>query len=475
MVFSSIPFLFFFFPFFLILYYIVPFESHGIKWKNIILLIFSLIFYAWGEPIYIFLMIFTTLLDYTCSRKMSETNDVKKRKKYLLISIVADLGLLGFFKYSDFLIGIMNSFLPIEVPFLHLGLPIGISFYTFQTMSYTIDVYKKEVLAEKNYFTYLTYVSMFPQLIAGPIVRYETVNKQLHQRKITYSDFNEGLLRFLRGLFKKVLLANLIGTLWTTIQNTPFQELSMFTAWLGLFAFSFQIYFDFSAYSDMAIGMGRMLGFSYLENFNYPYISKSITEFWRRWHISLSSWFKDYVYIPLGGSRCSRILNIRNILIVWILTGLWHGAAWNFIIWGFYFGILLILEKFLFKKQLESLPNWAKHCYTIFFLLIGWLIFAFDDISKLQDYAHVLFGFSHQSIIDGAFFFYLRNYFILLLFCTLLSMPIYPWLQEKLKRKKINHHVLGFIVVLLFYIVFFLLSTAYLVSDTYNPFLYFRF
>lgn len=406
---------------------------------------------------------------------MSSTNDSKRRKQYLLISICVDLGLLGFFKYGDFLIGTLNSILHINIPLLHLGLPIGISFYTFQTMSYTIDVYRKEVSAEKNYFTYLTYVSMFPQLIAGPIVRYETVNKELHERKIRYEDFNEGLLRFLQGLFKKVLIANLIGYLWSTIQSTPFSELSIFTAWLGLFAFAFQIYFDFSAYSDMAIGMGRMLGFHFLENFNYPYISKSITEFWRRWHISLSSWFKDYVYIPLGGSKCSRILNIRNIMIVWMLTGLWHGAAWNFILWGLYFGVLLLIEKFVLKKRLERLPNWARHCYTIFFLLIGWLIFAFDDMSQLGNYARILFGFAGQPIIDGTFLFYFKNYFILFFVATMLSMPIYPFLKEKLKKKKITYRFVGFLITLFFYSFLLLLSVSYLVSDTYNPFLYFRF
>lgn len=474
MVFSTISFLFFFFPLFLICYYLVPF-GNKIKWKNMVLLVFSLIFYAWGEPIYIFLMIFTTFCDYLCSRKMSEETNEKKRRKYLYISLLVDLGLLGFFKYSDFFIESLNAFFHTNIPLLHIGLPIGISFYTFQTLSYTIDIYKKRVKVEKNYLTYLTYVSMFPQLIAGPIVRYETVSQELQERKITYSNFNEGFLRFLQGLFKKVLVANKIGLLWSTISTLPTSEISVFTAWLGLFAFAFQIYFDFSAYSDMAIGIGRMLGFHFLENFNYPYISKSITEFWRRWHISLSSWFRDYVYIPLGGSRVSLLKQIRNILVVWFLTGFWHGASWNFILWGLYFAFLLLLEKFVFKKQLEKLPNFMKHIYTIFFLLIGWLIFAFDDMTTLKSYCLVLFGMNGNPILDTSFLFYFKNYFLLFMISTIFSMPIYPYLKEKWKKKKINYRLIWFILIFIPYFLLFLITVSSLVADSYNPFLYFRF
>ncbi|MEG0408064.1 MAG: MBOAT family O-acyltransferase, partial [Bacilli bacterium] len=275
-------------------------------------------------------MIFSSWFSFYCGKKIDET---KEKKKYLLISIIANLGILGFFKYADFLIGSFNSLLNINIPLLRIGLPIGISFFTFQIMSYTIDIYRKEVKAEKSFLIFLTYVSMFPQLIAGPIVRYETVSKELHKRNTNFKKFSDGFLRFLRGLFKKVLIANNIGYLFTLITSIPNNEISVLSSWLAIIAFSFQIYFDFSGYSDMAIGMGRMLGFTFLENFNFPYIATSITDFWRRWHISLSSFFRDYLYIPLGGSRVSKLLNIRNILIVWILTGLWHGAAWNFILW----------------------------------------------------------------------------------------------------------------------------------------------
>ncbi len=474
MVFSSIPFLFFFFPIFLLCYYLIPQNCWGIKGKNIVLLIFSLLFYAWGEPIYIFLMIFTTFSDYWWSKKISQTKAVKKTRRYLLFSLFIDLGLLAFFKYSDFLIQLINSTFSISLPLLNLPLPIGISFYTFQSMSYTIDVYRKSVPVEKNYFTYLTYVCMFPQLIAGPIVRYETVHQELSTRKISLENFTIGLFRFFQGLFKKVLLANNIGLLWTTI-SMNLESLSSLMAWLGLIAFALQIYFDFSAYSDMAIGMGRMLGFTFLENFNYPYISKSITEFWRRWHISLSSWFKDYVYIPLGGSRVNKARQIRNIMIVWFLTGFWHGAAWNFILWGLYFGILLLLEKYVLKKYIDHLPNMIKHLYTIFLLLIGWMIFAFDDITKVFTYGKILFCGLGNHFVDSTFFFYLKNYFFLFLITILFSMPIYPKFQSLIKRWQWENHFLYSLFVFLIYVILLLISISYLVSSSYNPFLYFRF
>src|SRR5574344_710624 len=346
MVFSSIPFIFFFLPLFLIIYYLVP-----NKYKNYILLIFSLIFYAWGEPIYILLMIFTTYMDYLNGRVYLKSGNHKK--KYLIISLVIDLGLLFFFKYSDFLIGTINTLFNINIPLLNLGLPIGISFYTFQTLSYSIDVYRGNVEPEKNYLRYLTYVSMFPQLIAGPIVRYDSISHELVNRKINFTMISNGFTRFLIGLFKKVLLANNIGYLFTVI-STNYVNSSVLLLWLGIISFTFQIYFDFSGYSDMAIGLGKMLGFNFLENFNYPYIAKSITDFWHRLHISLSTWFRDYLYIPLGGNRCSIIKNIRNILIVWALTGLWHGASYNFLLWGIYYGIILIIEKFILNKYIDK-------------------------------------------------------------------------------------------------------------------------
>lgn len=466
MIFSSIPFLFFFFPLCLLIYYLVPF-----KYKNIVLLIFSLVFYAWGEPIYILLMIFSSILDYVIGRMMEKyENDNHKRKICLFISVVVNLSLLGFFKYADFLINTLNSFFHINIPLLNLGLPIGISFFTFQTMSYSIDVYRKEVKVEHNFLNFMTYVSMFPQLIAGPIVRYETVSKELYERKINFSNFANGLVRFIQGLFKKVLIANNVGYLWTIMSTSS--ELSVLGAWLGIIAFTLQIYFDFSGYSDMAIGMGRMLGFNYLENFNYPYIASSITDFWRRWHISLSTWFRDYVYIPLGGSRVKKILNIRNIFIVWMLTGLWHGASWNFVLWGIYYGILLILEKFILKKWLDKMPMFWKHVYTLFLVIIGWLIFAFEDMHLLHNYFKTMFGLNGK-IINSTALYYLSNYFIILLIAIIFSTPVYKYLKTFINNKK--HRIIKFILILVIYLVLLTVTVAYLVSDTYNPFLYFRF
>ena len=443
MVFSSIPFLFFFFPIFLLLYYISPF-----KIKNLILLIFSLVFYAWGEPVYIVLMIFSSVVDSTNGRLIEKYRDNKVLKRTFMVgSVVINLALLGFFKYSDFLIENINNLFNLSIPLLELGLPIGISFYTFQTMSYSIDVYRGDVKAEHNFLNFMTYVSMFPQLIAGPIVRYQTVSEELSKREITFSKFTSGFVRFLQGLFKKVLIANNVGYVWSVI-SVDVSEISLLTAWLGLFMFAFQIYFDFSGYSDMAIGMGKMLGFTYPENFNYPYISKNITEFWRRWHISLSSWFRDYVYIPLGGSRCKKIINIRNILIVWMLTGIWHGAAWNFLLWGLYFGILLILEKFVLKKFLEKLPSFFKHVYAIFFILVGWLIFAFDDMSLLKEYALKLFA--NPFIIDAQFMQYFTNYFVIIAVAIIFSMPIYPYVKEKFKFNKFIIQILIFAIYIVY-------------------------
>lgn len=469
MVFSSIPFLFLFFPMFLLVYFLAP-----RKFKNFILMVFSLVFYAWGEPIYIVLMIFSSLWDFVISKKIEKHKRViKKKKLYLVLSIVINLLSLGFFKYADFLITNINNIFNISIPLLKLGLPIGISFYTFQTMSYTIDVYREEIPAERNFINYLTYVSMFPQLIAGPIVRYETIHKELKERTTNIFEISEGFLRFLRGIFKKVLIANNIGYLFSLISVLPNNEMSVLTSWLGIFAFGFQIYFDFSGYSDMAIGMGRMLGFHYLENFDYPYISKSITEFWRRWHISLSTFFKDYLYIPLGGSRVKKIVNIRNILIVWILTGLWHGAAWNFIIWGIYYGIILVLEKFILNKYIEKLPNFFKHLYTLFLVFIGWMIFAFDDVNRLSSFTKIMFGFEDVKFIDTTFLYYIKNYFIIILLASIFSTPIY--LKAKELFSKFKFKKLLFITTVAIYLYLFIISISYLISDTYNPFLYFRF
>ena len=476
MVFSSIPFLFFFFPLFLIIYYIVPFERKKVKWKNIILLLFSLFFYAWGEPIYILLMIFSSLVDYYNGKMINKFwHEPKIKKLFLVLSIIINLSLLGFFKYADFFITNINNWFSLNIEPLNLGLPIGISFFTFQTMSYSIDVYRGHVNYEKDFLTFMTYVCMFPQLIAGPIVRYETVSEELHERKINYSGFNSGLIRFMQGLFKKVLLANNIGMLWNEISTLPSGELTMTMTWLGILAFALQIYFDFSGYSDMAIGMGKMLGFNYLENFNYPYIAKSITDFWRRWHISLSTFFKDYVYIPLGGSRVSKIINIRNILIVWTLTGIWHGASWNFVLWGLYFGIILVVEKFVLNKWLKKQKDFVKHIYAIFLILIGWAIFSSSDMLYPKEYLFTMFlGFKH--FISTKTIYYFSNYFLILIIGLVFATPIIKqfnvWLNT-INKKYLK--VISFIIITLIFILLFVITIAYLVSDTYNPFLYFRF
>ena len=463
MIFSSIPFLFLFFPLFILLYFTLPF-----KYKNHILLLFSLIFYAWGEPIYILLMIFSSIVDFINGKNIEKYKDDNKKKKfYLIISIIINISLLGFFKYADFFIKVINNILNLDIPLLNLGLPIGISFFTFQTMSYSIDVYRGDVKAEKDFLTFMTYVCMFPQLIAGPIVRYETVSSELHKRDINFKKFADGFTRFLRGLFKKVLIANNIGLLFTLITSSEVNDISIMTGVLAIVSYAFQIYFDFSGYSDMAIGMGNMCGFTFLENFNYPYISKSITEFWRRWHISLSSWFKDYVYIPLGGSRVNILKNIRNILIVWILTGFWHGASWNFIFWGLYYGILLLLEKFVLKKYIDKLPDFVKHIYTIVLVFIGWMIFAFDNSKYLFEFIKAL---TSNKFVDSAFLYYFKNYFLILVIATLFSLPVYPKVKEKM-----NNSIFTSLLSISIYVILFIITLSYLVSDTYNPFLYFRF
>ena len=479
MVFSSLPFLFFFLPLCLILYYIVP-----KKIKNYVLLLFSLIFYAWGEPVYILLMIISTLVDYLNGLLLSKNSNEKTRKRFLLIAILINLNLLGIFKYGDFLIDIINHIFSLHIHALNLALPIGISFYTFQTMSYSIDVYRGVVKPEKNYFNYLTYVSMFPQLIAGPIVRYETINKELHDRKISFEDVSSGFYRFLTGLFKKVLLGNNIGKLYTTIVASNLTNQSVLTLWLGILAYALQIYFDFSGYSDMAIGM---LGFHFNENFDYPYISKSITEFWRRWHISLGTWFKDYLMYPILKSNVvqkfgkfiknktnrkvsSKVVSALGIGVVFFVTGLWHGANYNYILWGLYYGIILIVEELFLKQKLDqSKYKFLNHLYVIFVVLIGYVIFSIEDLSLLGRYLHFMFSFQLK-FVDSNFLYYLFDYGIIILLGIFFSMPIWNHICEKMENKKV-FMIMNTIV----YIILFIISISYLVSDTYNPFMYFRF
>ncbi|GKX32137.1 alginate O-acetylation protein [Vallitalea longa] len=470
MVFSSLVFIFIFLPVTLILYFIAP-----KKIRNIILLIVSLIFYAWGEPIYILLMIFSSIVDYIHGMLIEKYRDQGiKAKLVVLSSVIINLSLLGFFKYADFIILNINSVLGTSLDTFNLPLPIGISFYTFQTMSYTIDVYRKQAPVQKNPIALATYVTLFPQLIAGPIVRYQTIAHQINNRKETVDKFAHGLERFIIGLGKKVLLANNIGFLWGQIQNTNINDLTILTSWLGIIAFGFQIYFDFSGYSDMAIGLGKMFGFDFLENFNYPYISTSITEFWRRWHISLGSWFRDYVYIPLGGNRGSRFKLYRNLFVVWFLTGLWHGASWNFVIWGLYFGFIIAIEKAFLLKYINKLWKPIRHLYALLLIIVGWVLFSFDDLEVTIEYLKVMFGFNDVPLINNQFMYYLYTNLILLIVLVVLSTPIIKkWYQTKVSNNKSTKIQEAIMPIALFLILF--ISTAYLVDSTYNPFLYFRF
>ena len=456
MVFSSLIFIFVFLPLFLIIYYIFP-----IRFKNIILLIFSLLFYSWGEPIYILLLLLSSFVDYVNGFLINRYNNNPKIKKIFLInSVIINLSLLGIFKYSNFIVSNLNL-IGFKIPLGNIALPLGISFFTFQTMSYSIDVYLGNIKYEKNFINFMTYVCMFPQLVAGPIVRYADISKELNDRRTSFKSFTDGTFRFLTGLFKKVLIANNMGIIFSIITK-DINSISFCSAWLGAIAYALQIYFDFSGYSDMAIGIGKMLGFNYPENFNYPYIATSITDFWRRWHITLSTWFRDYVYIPLGGNRCSKRKQIFNMFIVWFLTGLWHGANWNFILWGLYFFVLLVIDKYIISKL--KIPIIIKRIVVIILILISWVIFAFDDLDVLKCYLSKMF--LNNIVIDNTLLFCLNNYFLLIIAGILLSTPI---------LKKINLNRLGKYIIILIYILLFIVTVASLVSDTYNPFLYFRF
>lgn len=472
MVFSSIPFLFFFFPLFLLLYYTVPFKA-----KNIILLIFSLIFYSWGEPVYILLMIFTSLVNYFSGILIEKNEKQSLRKLILIICIVINLGLLGFFKYTNFFIEQINLFSKASLPSLDIALPIGISFYTFQNLSYSIDVYRKSYKAEKNVLTYMAYITMFPQLIAGPIVRFGTVRQELHQRQIDFSRVSRGVMRFMVGLFKKVLIADGIALLWDTIRQQGLSGgTSVVAAWLGAAAFTLQLYFDFSAYSDMAIGMGEMLGFKFLENFDYPLYAVSVTDFWRRWHISLSTWFRDYVYISLGGNRKGKGRTVINLLIVWALTGFWHGAAWNFMFWGLYYGILLILEKNVWGKYLEKAPKIIGHIYTLFIVVFGFTIFYFDNTAELFSYIKLMFGVSSTSFTDSSVLYYLSNFAPVLIAACVFAVPVAKVVRRKFLNSQNNTvRKVSSVVCTVVFIGLFVLSVAYIVNSSYSPFLYFRF
>ena len=468
MVFSSIVFLYIFLPIMLLIYFVVP-----RKLKNAVMILASLVFFAWGEIRYIFIMLILAVMDFFCGKGINKNEGNKpKQKLYLFIDIGVNLLILFFFKYADFIIANINEILNTQIPLLNIPLPIGVSFNTFQSLSYIIDVYRGTVKCEKSFYNYLTYTTLFPQIIAGPIVRYETVDEELETKKISMDNFSKGMRRFIVGLGKKVLIANNVGTLWNIIEIGEYSEMSMLLSWTSIIAFALQIYFDFSGYSDMAIGLANIFGMDFDENFNYPYISKTITEFWRRWHITLGSWFRDYIYIPLGGNKKGFLKQIRNILIVWFLTGAWHGASWNFILWGLFFGVILILEKVILLKLLKKLPTWTNYVYTAFLVLISWVIFAFEDLGKVKDYLFTMFHLNKTNIVNAEGLYYLKNYFIIIVIGLILSTPVISKLLKKLEEKQSN---IRSILITGIYIGILVLSTASLVSDSYNPFLYFRF
>ena len=472
MVFSSLEFLFLYLPVMLLLYFMVP-KKH-LMWRNLVLLVTSLIFYGWGEPVYVFLMMATIAVDYVCGYLVGiyREDNPKAAKQVLIASIIINLGILGFFKYYNFFIDNLKLIPGLGfLPTLDLELPIGISFYTFQALSYVIDVYRGDGSVQKNVAAFGAYVTLYPQLIAGPIVRYHDVDEMLRKRSETVMLFASGMRTFCAGLAKKILLANVAGQMWNGYLAVPVDERTVVGAWIGMLCYTAQIYFDFSGYSDMAIGLGKMLGFRFLENFNYPYIAKSITDFWRRWHISLSSWFREYVYIPLGGNRKGQFNTYRNLLIVWFLTGFWHGASWNYILWGLYYFVLLVFEKTIFGKLLPKLPTALQHLYTMFFVIIGWLLFVFEDLSAGMVWLGNMFGVGTLSFISQSNVYDLVHS---LLFFAILVLASTPIAKKLFYRYYASSSALrwgacigcGLILVI---------TTAYLVDSSFNPFLYFRF
>lgn len=464
MVFSSLVFMFAYLPITLLAYYLVPRQG-----RNIFLFIVNLIFYGWGEPKLVLLMVFNIFFNYIGGWLVDKYRaDAKKKKLFLILTCVLDIGILAVFKYTGMITETLNMLPFLNIPELQISLPIGISFYTFQTMSYVIDVYRDDAPVSKNFINFGTYVALFPQLIAGPIVRYRDVAEQLVSRRETLEMFTRGVKLFMVGLAKKVIIANTMGTLTTNIFATT-DENGVVGTWVGMIAYTFQIYFDFSGYSDMACGLGNMMGFEFLKNFNYPYIAKSITDFWRRWHISLSTWFKEYVYIPLGGNRKGVKRQILNLLIVWGLTGLWHGAAYNFVLWGFYYGLLLILEKFVLKKFLDRLPSFVQHIYTLFIIIIGWGLFYFTDVGQLGEFMVDLFNFGNGICGDQAFNLIMSN-LPMLIIAAVASTPLATMLYTRFEHTRFmwipeTLYCMGVLAV----------STASLVNQSYNPFLYFRF
>ncbi|AKR12255.1 hypothetical protein ICM_04716 [Bacillus cereus BAG1X2-3] len=464
MVFSNLVFLCLFLPAVLLIYYAVRKEL-----QNIVLLFFSLVFYAWGEPIYVFLMLFSILVNYWFGILLGNSRFTNGQRKLLLtFAIVMNTAILGYFKYANFLVDNINSILHTNIVLEKIPLPIGISFFTFHAMSYIIDIYKKKVDAQRNIFDLALYFTVFPQLVAGPIVRYNTISHQLHERTVDADKFSEGVRRFIIGLGKKVLIANQLGVIADEIFAMNPSDMSVSLAWMGAIAYTLQIYFDFSGYSDMAIGLGKMFGFDFLENFNYPYISKSISEFWRRWHISLGSWFRDYVYIPLGGNRVTTWKVYRNLFIVWGLTGFWHGASWTFMIWGIYYGVLIALEKAGLENLLQKLWSPLQHIYVMFLVIIGWVFFRADNFSYCFEFLKSMFGFNGP-LTDINSYFYIMNYWGIFLLAIITAAPVFPWLQKMLSTKRFA------VLSPVYYLSILVIVLVFLTNATYNPFIYFRF
>ena len=463
MVFSSIVFLFAFLPPVLAVYYLAP-----VRFRNFVLLLASLLFYAWGEPVYILLMGYSILWNYVMGLDIARCQEKGKSGKWsLILGVAVNLLILGFFKYYGFLAENLEAVFSVKLPDLALSLPIGLSFYTFQSISYLADVYRGKARRQTNLISFGLYISMFPQLVAGPIVQYADVDAQLQKRKMSLEKFGEGVRYFVAGLAKKVLLANNLGVIFQEI--TALSSLSVLSGWLGVLAYTLQIYFDFSGYSDMAIGLGKMLGFEFRPNFHYPYCARSITDFWRRWHISLSSWFREYVYIPLGGNRVKAGRHIINLLVVWTLTGLWHGASWNFVVWGLYYGLLLIFEKYVLKGKIEQWPV-LRRVYTLILVMLGWVFFFSPSLAAAMQYLAVLFGQGASGLVDTAGLYYLTTGLVLYALAALFSTPLPFGVWRKTQENDWWDSL-----ILMGYLALFVLAVAYLIRDTYNPFLYFRF
>lgn len=499
MVFSSLTFLYYFLPIILIVYIFLPNtavvplprgKNLVIPARNLLILLSGFFFYAWGEPFYVILMLFSTLIDYTAGRLMAKFDDSPaKRRACLIVSVCMNVGLLAVFKYSDFLIDTVNGIFRTDItnPVIlanraindvynfglsesRVALPIGISFYTFQSMSYTIDLYLRNIKVQKSFVSFTSYVTLFPQIVAGPIVRYEDVAAELDERTVNINKISEGICKFVKGLAKKVLLANNIGIIWTQIKAMDYGEISAATAWIGILAFTFQIYFDFSGYSDMAVGLGKMLGFNFPKNFDHPYLSKSVSEFWRRWHITLGTWFREYVYIPLGGNRKGQGKTIRNLLIVWGLTGLWHGASWNFILWGLYFGVLIVIERLGWGNVLKKLPAVVSMLYTFLIVVFGWVLFDTNTLSDAWWFFKAMFG--ANGLGDGTAAYFIASNIVIFLLCIFASTDLFGKFTEFFQKKKRKLYA-GVTPAVTAAVL--LLCTSYLVDATYNPFLYFRF